>query len=130
MFIVTVKLKNSFENEFTETEYNFKCLDSSINIDDIVLVDTKYGIAVAKVTGFNTDPKAKAKREVICICDTEKFDLRKQKREKLEELEEQMNRKAKDLQKISMYELLSEKDIDLKYLLDNYKKIKKELEEE
>ncbi|RGD73842.1 hypothetical protein [Anaerofustis stercorihominis] len=126
--IARVKLKESFCEDFTEKIYDFKCYDENVDIDDLVLVDTQYGVAVGKVVNFRLDG-SNAKKEVICKCDTTDFNFRKNKREELKTLKEKMDMKVKNLQELAVYEMLSKEDKELSDLLDKYKEIYKDLKE-
>jgi len=106
----------------------FACYISDIKLYDDVLVQTKHhGKAVATIeeivcNGTVAEPMT---REVICRLDMSEFNGRKDKRRRAAELFEQMNQRAKELQTTALFEMMAQKDIEMRSLLDEYNMLAK-----
>lgn len=115
--LVGVKFKDN------PKQYTFKCYDA-VKIGDLVVVDTQFGYNVATVT--ETEPVTKSfpvgeLKEVVNVVDMEPFLERKARAEKLKDLKKKMDKKVKDLQSLAIYEMLAEKDPELKEMLEEFK---------
>ena len=123
--IVGVRIMNGDES-FSEA-YNFKCYDA-VSVDDMVVVDTRYGFKLGKVAYItnklpdNMNGK-KVLKEVVTRVDLQAYNERKEKRERAETLKAKMDARVKELQEVAVFEMLAEKDDDLKALLEEYKTI-------
>lgn len=89
---------------------------------DMVVVDTCNGYAVARVTRCEpwTDGRT-AKRYVIGKVDDEQYAQQIQKDKLAASLKKKLDARAKKLQDITLYEMLSEDDPEMQELLDQYK---------
>lgn len=92
---------------------------------DMVVVDTKNGFTLATVTGMASRiprniPMGEIK-EVVCKVDFTAFADRKGRKEKRKELKAEMDKRVEALKESAVYEMMSEKDPDLKALLDQFK---------
>lgn len=104
-------------------QYTFKCYDA-VSIGDLVVVDTKFGLNIATVTEIEPEHKnypIGELREVVQVVDMTPFNERKAKAEKLKNLKNKMDQKVKELQDLAIYEMLAEKDSDLKEMLNEFK---------
>lgn len=109
-----------------DVEYCFACYDE-VTVGDFVVVDTRYGFKVVEVTsdpytGY-FDEKKHVLKEVVCKVDFSNFNERRAKAERLKELKERMDSKVNQLQSLAIYEMLSEKDPELKCMLDELKEL-------
>lgn len=109
-----------------DTEYCFACYDE-VAVGEFVVVDTRYGAKVVQVTsdpyeGFYDTTNHELK-EVICKVDFSNFFERRAKAERLKEIKAKMDHKVKQLQDLAIYEMLSEKDPELKGMLDELKEL-------
>lgn len=104
------------------TEYSFACYDEVI-VGDLVVVDTRFGFKVAEVTSesYKGDFDGKKLKEVVCKVDFSRFNERRAKAKRLEEIKAKMDQKVKQLQDLAIYEMLSEKDPELKSMLSELK---------
>ena len=104
-------------------QYMFKCYDA-VRIGDLVVVDTRLGFNVATVTEIEPEHRNYPigdLREVVQVVDMAPFNERKAKAEKLKELKKKMDQKVKELQDLAVYEMLAEKDPDLREMLNEFK---------
>lgn len=106
--------------------YAFALFDNNIEVNDLVLCDTSNGYSVAKVTEIIPQSEyegTSVTREIICKLDFTDFETRKENREKAKKLKVEMDKKIKDLQELTLYEMMAEKCPELKDMLDAYKKL-------
>lgn len=130
IYIVTVKFIGITAGK---KEYDFVGYEH-YNLGDIVVVDTKYGLVTAEVTGFQKamiDYNTASTicdgygplREVICKVDTAAFLERKQKLEEKQKIKQQMDCIINRIKEDDIYAICAEKSPELKELLDKYKKL-------
>ena len=109
-----------------DVEYYYALYDDTIEIDDIVVVKTgHHGLIVAKVSSIsetNVD-KVKYGREVISKVDFTTYNTQKEKIKKIKELKKIINAKVKEFQVNAMYEMIAEKDIEFKNILEEIKSL-------
>lgn len=112
-------------NEDTRGQYEFACFDPAIKIGDAVLVKSAhhgFGLAVIISARPKThEDDTKVSREVISHVDMESYSARVNNRHKAAELKEQMERRAKELQDIVLYETLAANDAKMLELLTEFK---------
>ena len=104
--------------------YAFALFDNSIVVDDLVLCDTANGYSVAKVVELlplNEYKGVTVTKEIICKVDFTDFENRKANRAKAKQLKTEMDKKIKDLQELTLYEMMAEKSPELKEMLEVYK---------
>lgn len=118
--VIGVLLKESFNKEYTTKEYLFKSYDP-VEIDDIVVVDTQFGLAIGIVNNIYNDDSINAKKQVVCRCDMTKFKERLYLEEQRKEIKRKIEKKAKSLQKLAIYETLAKEDDEMAELLKLYK---------
>ena len=106
--------------------YYYALYDDTIEIDDIVVVNTgHHGLAIAKVVEiepYNVGKNhVRCGREIISRVDFSAYNERCEKAKKMAELKKEMDAKVQQLQNQAIYELMAEKDPELKKMLDEYK---------
>lgn len=99
--------------------------DEDIVENDVVVIKTgHHGFAVAKIEEISEKGKRlECGREIVCKIDMASYIERKEKQEKLIQLEAAMTTRVKELEKLSVYERLSEKDETMKKLFDEFKNL-------
>ncbi len=110
----------------TTKEYAFALYDEKVNVDNLVLCDTQYGYAVARVVNImplDEYEGVNITKEVICKVDFTDFEKRKEHRKKAQKLKSEMDKKVKELQDIALIELMAEKNPELKTMLEEYKNL-------
>jgi len=110
----------------SNSTYYYALYDDDIIVGDTVAVQTgHHGMGIVKIVSIDNDNfnKVQYGREIVDKIDLTKFQERKAKIAKLKELKNKMDAKVKELQKSAIYEMLAEKDEDLKSLLEEYKSI-------
>lgn len=105
------------------TEYSFYCF-IEVYPGDLVVVDTVNGLKLATVTTLEGKiPVGRTGREVVNRVDMTDFNNRREREKRLNELKVKMDKRVKDLEKIAVYEMLSEKDPELKEMLSELKSL-------
>lgn len=110
----------------TTKEYAFALYDEKVNVDDLVLCDTQYGYAVARVVHIMPLEEYEGvniTKEVICKVDFNDFEKRKDVKCRAKKLKSSMDKMVKELQDIALVELMAEKNPELKTMLDEYKSL-------
>ena len=108
----------------TGKTYPYALYDEDIAIGDTVVVMTgHHGMAIAEVCSIGEMPKDSVScgREIICKVDMTAYNDRKAKAKKMAELKVEMDAKVKALQEVALYELMAEKDPELKAMLEAFK---------
>ena len=121
--IAMVKFVQGFD---TTKGYAFALFDNNIAVNDLVLCDTSNGYNVAKVIEIFSQSEyegASVTKEIICKVDFADFETRKENRKKAKKLKVEMDKKIKDLQEFTLYEMMAEKCPELKEMIDTYKKL-------
>lgn len=101
-------------------------LYNEANAGDYVLCDSAGKYVLGIITGILSYEEAKENhklptKEVICVCDFNDFNKRKELRAKAVELKSKMDKRIEELKTSQIYEMFAEKDETLKSLLDEYK---------
>ena len=105
------------------TNYSFALFDNDIEVDDLVLCDTQRGYNVAKVTEIIKQEDYSGvtiTKEIICKVDFSNFEKRKEIRKRKEAIKKQMDKMVKQNQELVLYQMLAEKNPDMKAMLDEY----------
>lgn len=110
----------------TTTQYSFALFDKDVSVGDTVLCDTQNGYAVGKVQCLI--PKedyvgTAVTKEIICKVDFSEFEKRKENRKKKETLKKRMNEMVKENQELVLFQMLAEKNPEMKALLDEYNNV-------
>lgn len=95
-----------------------------LKVNDLVVVDTRFGLALAVVTDFPAikpdDLSEKRMKEVVAKVDTTAFDRRQAQAERAEALKKQMDQHIRGMEEVNRYKVYAENDPALKALLDEY----------
>lgn len=120
-------MKGSSCNQFEDKEYYF-VTHLDLEEDDIVVVDTRYGMALGIVSQLLiTCPLMSSKdnpiimREVICKVDTVEFQKRKEIGAEMAKLRKMMDARIDEIKEEALYETFAKADPTLKELLEKYK---------
>lgn len=108
----------------TTKGYAFALFDEHIGVDDYVLCDTSNGYNVAKVTEIISKENyegADVTKEIICGVDFSSFEQRKENREKAKKLKTEMDKKVKEMQEVTLYEMMAKSNPALAEMLEQYK---------
>lgn len=108
----------------TNTEYEYAMFEEYQVGDTVVVASAHHGLGLAKITEIITKDEAKTKkfeREIVCPVFMDIYEQRKKNRARLQELNCQMEKRAQELNKLAIFEMLAEKDESLKDMLDEYK---------
>lgn len=112
------------EGNNTDIEYQYALYDYTIHQGDLVVVKTgHHGLSLAVVTTVSDEGLnlIQCNREVVAKVDMTAFEERRKRAERMTVLKAQMDSKVKELQNFAVYEMLAEKDENLKTLLAEYK---------
>ena len=104
--------------------YAFALFDNNIEVGDLVLCDTSNGYGVAKVEEIisKTDYEGTTvTKEIICKVDFTDFNNRKENRAKAVKIKAEMDKKIKEMQELTLFEMMAEKSPELKEMLEAYK---------
>ena len=110
----------------TDREYTYALYDERIAVGDIVVVKTgHHGFALAEIASIGNFPYSAVQcgREVIDKVDFTAYTEREEKAKRVKALKAEMDEKVRQLQQTALYELLAEKDPDLKAMLEEYKSL-------
>lgn len=123
--VVFVKFVDRYEDNKIRS---FAYYGEDVIEGDYVLCDNATGYTLAKVEEVITKEEAKEKnhiptKEIICKCNMNDFNNRKEAREKAKKLKADMDKRVQEIQKNEIYLLLAEKDPELKKLLEEYNEI-------
>lgn len=108
----------------TNTEYEYAMFEEYQVGDTVVVASAHHGLGLAKITEIITKDEAKTKkfeREIVCYVCMDFYEQRKKNRARLQELNSKMEKRAQELNKLAIFEMLAEKDESLKDMLDEYK---------
>ena len=104
--------------------YAFALFDNDIEVGDLVLCDTSNGYSVAKVEEIISKADYEGTtvtKEIICKVDFTEFNNRKENRAKATKLKAEMDKKIKEMQELTLFEMMAEKSPELKEMLEAYK---------
>lgn len=118
-------VKISFMNEVrNKCTHNFAVYEEEIARGDYVVVKTRHhGLSVGVVDEVIESGVVENGREVVCKFDISAYSQRKEKRERIAELEKRMSRRFDELQKIAVYEMMAQTDEQMKTMLDELKSL-------
>ena len=108
----------------TTTKYAFALFDNEIICGDQVLCDTANGYGVGEVMDIiaqNEYQGTTVTKEVVCKVDFTAFEQRKENRVKAQKIQKEMDKKIKGIQEMMFYEMMAEKNPELKEMLEQYK---------
>lgn len=128
---VAVEFNVSKNGAFVNTGkvYYFKAYDA-LCVNDVVVVDTQYGYQLATVVEVEPEVSAsgakKITKSVVCRVDFSGFNARMEKTEKAKRIKEQMDARIEKLKENAFYEMMAEKDPELKAMLDEFNALQEE----
>lgn len=120
------------EGTNTNREYYYALYDSNIGTGDYVVVKSaNHGFGIAVVTNVIADgyvtqsmrDYCNGGREVVAKFDMFSYEERVEKRKKAKQLKVDMDKKMKELQELAVFEMMAEKNPELKDMLDKYKEL-------
>lgn len=104
--------------------YNYANFDPELKEGDLCVVKSlNHGLGLARVTEIVNTNDAKTPREIVAKVDTHDYDFRVASRKNAAELKAKMQERAKQLQDIALYQMLAEKDPEMKELIDRYQSL-------
>jgi len=108
------------------TLYSYALYEPDVAVGDIVVVKTgHHGLALAEVVEIEPETASPVQfgRQVVAKVDFTAYNERVQRAKHTAKLKKAMDAKVKELQSTALYELLAEKDPDLRAMLEEYKAI-------
>lgn len=108
----------------TNTEYEYAMFDDYQIGDTVVVASAHHGLGIAKISAIIDKDQActkKFEREIVCKADMEPWENRKKNRARLQELNNRMEKRAQEINKLAVFEMMAEKDESLKEMLAEYK---------
>ena len=108
----------------TSSEYEYAMFDDYQIGDTVVVSSANHGLGLAKITAIIDKDKAQTKkfeREIVCKVDMEPWETRKKNRAKMQELNNRMEKRVQELNKLAVFEMMAAKDESLKEMLEEYK---------
>lgn len=120
------------EGSNTSKDYDCALFDNNLGVGDHVVVKSaNHGFGLAKITEIVSDDcvtqamldYCNAGREVVSGFDMSAYEERLEKRKIAKQLKADMNKKMKEMQELAMFEMMAEKNPELKDMLDKYKEL-------
>lgn len=102
--------------------YAFKT-DLDLVFGQVVVCDTVNGYIVGTVSDISDDVDKKAKKWIVDVVDVRKHERRLKLEKKKDQIKKKLEDRRKQLQDISVYKILAEKDIEMSKLLKEYEEI-------
>ena len=88
--------------------------------DLCVVMSAHHGMGLAEVVEIKPSTGAALQREIVAKVDTSPYEARVEQRQKASELKAKMKERAKQLQDLSLYQLLAKDDTEMAKLLQDY----------
>lgn len=117
----------SFEVREISKEYIYKLPENlEVSVGDVVVVSSTVGFGVAVVTSIDVQVSKDFTQfsYVVGPVYVDAFNQEMQKKARLAELEEQMDKMSESLSKIAMFEAYAQSNESFKEILDEYKELK------
>lgn len=114
------------EGSNTTTTYEYALFDDYSVGTYVVVKSAHHGFGVAKIVEIISKEQATTKkfeREIVTAFDMETYETRKKNRAKIQELNNRMDKRFQELNKLALFEMMAEKDAELKGMLDEYKSL-------
>ena len=114
------------EGSNTNTTYEYALFDDYDVGTYVVVKSAPHGFGVAKIVEIISKEQATTKkfeREIVTTFDMETYETRKKNRSRIQELNSRMDKRFQELNKIALFEMMAEKDPELKNMLDEYKNL-------
>lgn len=114
------------EGSNTNTTYEYALFDDYDVGTYVVVKSAHHGFGVAKIVEIMSKEQATTKkfeREIVTTFDMETYETRKKNRSRIQELNSRMDKRFQELNKIALFEMMAEKDPELKNMLNEYKNL-------
>lgn len=119
--LVTCKFKGN------EIGYVFKTY-IAVKLDDLVVVDTINGFKLATVVAFGGElPIGKRLMEIVDVVDVQAYNERKEREEKVNRVKRELAKRAKEINKMSLYQALAKDDSIMRELLNQLDELNEEV---
>ena len=123
-YLNAIKIK--FIGDVNPSSYIFANFDSEVKVGDLVVVKpAHHNIALARVEEVLEGNLYETTREVISKVDTSAYNERVKVRNQAAELKAEMEKRAKQLQDIALYQMLAKDDPAMMELLNQYQSLPK-----
>jgi hypothetical protein len=112
------------EGSNTTTTYEYALFDDYSVGTYVVVKSAHHGFGVAKIIEIISKEQAitkKFEREIVTAFDMDIYETRKKNRAKIQELNNRMDKRFQELNKLALFEMMAEKDPELKNMLEEYK---------
>ena len=109
--------------EYGGKEYHFISLDDTIEINDLVVVETRGGYQVVKVTDFTDNSDVNVIRHVVQKLDLDTFEEKKKVAKKREEIEKAIEERIQKVKYLERLERLASADDLIAELLNELKEL-------
>lgn len=112
------------EGTNTTTTYEYALFDDYVVGAYVVVKSAHHGFGLAKIVDIIPKEQAvtkKFEREIVTAFDMEAYETRKKNRAKIQELNNRMDKRFHELNKLALFEMMAEKDPELKNMLEEYK---------
>lgn len=120
MKLVNVKFFSKVDEEYSDG-YIFQD-KIGVKVDDVVLVDTQYGVSLAYVTEVDVKTVLNITKEIIEIIECKYYEtIKREKRAK--ELKKEMKSKIKKLDELEMFEYYAERDGEFAKIFKEYNEL-------
>ena len=123
-YLNAIKIK--YVGDVNPCSYIFASFEPELKVGDLVVVKpAHHNIALARVEEILEGTNYETTREVISKVDTSAYNERVKVRNKAAELKAEMEKRAKQLQDIALYQMLAKDDPALMELLNQYQALTK-----
>lgn len=121
----TVQVSFLNDNEKEQVCMSKYAMYDNFEVGDVVVVKTgHHGLAVAKIASIDdTVSRVANGREIVTKVDMGTYENRIASRKRVSELKTAMDVRINKLQRMAVLEMFSEKDPEMKVLLDEYKEL-------
>lgn len=112
------------EGANTTVIYEYALFDDYSIGTYVVVKSVHHGFGLAKIVDIIPKEQATTKkfeREVVTAFDMDTYETRKKNRAKIQELNSRMDKRFQELNKLALFEMMAEKDPELKNMLEEYK---------
>ena len=112
------------EGANTTTTYEYALFDDYVVGAYVVVKSAHHGFGLAKIVDIIPKEQAvtkKFEREIVTAFDMEAYETRKKNRAKIQELNNRMDKRFQELNKLALFEMMAEKDDELKSMLEEYR---------
>ena len=123
---IYVQFRERNDPEYKGMPYAF-FTEIEVKPGDFVVVNTKYGLALGRVSETVPFANDTANQEVICKVDTTEFERKQEIKKKLLDLEVQMEEAYEKAEKLSLFKILAKDNPEFKKMLDEFEQLKNSL---